>query len=95
MAAARQPPGPEQAVEGVITSFTPVNPSADDQRTIIWLTRADGAPTAFVLGPRLYDSALLMGQRVRIQYLSPNDVVVAVLPVTASTHEQTSDMHKS
>ncbi len=94
---ARRAPGPEQTVEGVITKVTSANPSADEdeQRTIIWLARADGAPTAFVLGPRLRDSALLAGQRVRIQYSPPNDGVVAVLPVSESTHEQTSDMHPS
>jgi len=93
----RQPPGPARTVEGVITRLTPVNPSADEdeQRTIIWLTRADGAPTAVVLGPRLRDSALLAGQRMRIQYLPPNDVVVAVHLMAESTHEQTSDMHSS
>jgi len=60
---ARQSHGPEQVLEGVITGLTLVNPSADEdeQRTIMWLTRANGAPAAVVLGPRLYDSALLVG----------------------------------
>jgi hypothetical protein len=94
---ARQPPGPEQTVEGVVTKVASANPSADEdeQRTIIWLARADGTPPAFVLGPQLYDSAPLVGQSVRIQYLPPNDVVVAVQPVAESTHEQTSDMRSS
>jgi hypothetical protein len=91
---ARQSHGPEQFVEGVITAITPVNPSADEdeQRTIIWLTRANDASTAFVLGPRFQESALLAGQRVRIEYLPPNDAVVAVHLMAESTHEQTSDM---
>jgi hypothetical protein len=94
---ARRSPGPEQTVEGVITRVASANPSADEdeQRTIIWLTRADGAPTAFVLRPRLYDGALLVGQRVRIQYLPPNDVVVAVHLTAESAHEPTSDTHSS
>lgn len=94
---ARQPPGPAQTVEGVITGFTLVNPSADEdaQRAIIWLTRADGTPTSFVLGPRLRDGALLAGQCVRIHYLPPNDMVVAVQPTAESTPEQSSDMRSS
>lgn len=94
---ARRPPGPEQTVEGVVTKVASANPSADEdeQRTIIWLTGADGAPAAFVLGPQLYDSALLVGQSVRIQYLPPNDVVVAVQLVAESTQGQTSDMRSS
>ncbi len=94
---ARRPPGPEQTVEGIVTKTASANPSADEdeQRTIIWLTRANGAPAAFVVGPRLYDSALLVGQRVRIQYLPPNDVVVAIQPVSESMREQTSDRYSS
>lgn len=92
-----QPPGPAQTVEGIITGVTPVNPSADEdqQRAIIWLTRTDGAPTSFVVGPRLQDGALLAGRRVRIHYLPPNDVVVAVQAIAESKREQTSDMRSS
>jgi hypothetical protein len=94
---ARQSHGPEQVIEGVISGLAVVNPSADEdeQRTIIWLTHANGASTAFVLGPRFQDRALLAGQRVRIEYLPPNDVVVAVHLVAESTHQQTSDMRSS
>jgi hypothetical protein len=96
---ARRPPGQEQTVDGIITGFTPVNPAADEdkQRAIIWLTRADGAPTPtyLVLGPRLLDDALLAGQRVRIHYLPPNDVVVAVQPIAESKGERTSDVRSS
>jgi hypothetical protein len=96
---ARRPPGQEQTVDGIITGFTPVNPAADEdrQRAIIWLTRADRAstPTSFVLGPRLLDGALVAGQRVRIHYLPPNDVVVAVQPMAESKREQASDMRSS
>jgi hypothetical protein len=94
---ARRAPGPEQTVEGVVTKIASAYPSADEdeQRTIIWLTRADGVPATFVLGPRLRDSVSLVGQRVRIQYLPPNDVVVAVLPVSESTDEQVSDRYSS
>jgi hypothetical protein len=93
----RQSLGPTQTVEGTVTGFTPVNPAADedDQREIIWLARADGAPTSFVLGPSLYDDTLRAGQRVRIQYLAPNDVVVSVQPMEESTREQTGDMRSS
>jgi hypothetical protein len=94
---ARQSPGPAQTVEGIITGFTPVNPAADEdeQRVIIWLARADGAPTSFVLGPRLQDDMLRAGPQVRIQYVAPNDVVVAVQPMAESAREQTGDMGSS
>jgi hypothetical protein len=94
---ARQSPGPAQTVEGTINAFTPVNPAAgeDEQQVIIWLTRVDGAPASFVLGPSLQDDLLRAGERVRIHYLPPNDVVVAVQPMAEPTREQPGDLGPS